>query len=176
MRKKLKMDPELAFEEVKDMLYKLAWTTHYTHGLPFETCKSECYFAFVKAYNWRYDPTKGTKFSTCVYGIAKWRMRNLIRERMSEIPMLEINEEVAGAAPPERSESLELIDDLSADAKEIIQLILETPAEILGHSPVPISHLLGRIKAYLEKRGRPRRALNEAHREIQQRFQEAWAV
>lgn len=156
------------------MLFKLASVASATHGLDYDECLRECYWAFVKAVNWRWDPTKGTKLSTTVYTIAKWRLKNLKRARDMAIPTLELNEEIA-TAPPLRAESLELIDDLSADAREILDLILETPGEVLGRSPVPVRHLVKRIKEYLSKKGRDQRALESAHRELQECFRTAWA-
>lgn len=170
-----KLDPDVAFASVEKMLYSLAWRTAKTYGLQFEDCRSECYYAFVKALNWRYNPNKGTKFSTCVHTIAAWRLRNLVLDKINTVPTVEVEEEMLGAAPPERSESLELIDDLSDDAKEIIELLLETPGEILGQAPTPVNQLLNKVKNYLVNQGKCRKDLNKAHLEIQTRFTEAWA-
>lgn len=168
------MDANQLYAEVEKMLYKLAWQTSKTYGIPFEVCRSECDYAFVKALNWRYDPSKGTKFSTCVHTIARWRLKNLVRGRMEEAPTIEIEEGLLGAAPPTRAESLELIDDLSHDAKEILSLLLETPKEILGQAPIPVHHLVKRVKDYLVQQGRAKRDVDRAHKELQTRFKEAW--
>lgn len=169
------MDPETAFQGVEKMLYGLAWKCHRTYGVPYEDALSECYYAFVKALNWRWKPGKGTKFSTTVQNIAQWRLKSLIINRANAVPTCELEDHMVGEAKPVRAESLELICDLSEDAKDIVALICETPAEILGASPVPVKQLVSRIKRYLEEQGRERQKLDAAHRELQLRFREAWA-
>lgn len=180
------MNEEEAFRSVEKLLYKLAWETTEAYAIPFEEALSECYYGFVKAYNWRYDPTKGTKFSTCVCIIAKWRLRSLVIRRAESLPTVEINEELAGYAPPVHAESLELIDDLSEEAKAMVGLLLEPPAEIVGAPkttrgklmpppPVPVSSLAKRVKEYLVRRGYNKRNVDRAHVELRERFQAAWA-
>ncbi len=171
------IDPEQAFLECEKMLFKLAWAASTKHDLPFSDCLSECSFAFVKAINWRFKPERGAKLSTCVYSIAKWRLHELVLAKRAAHANEEIDEEKLGDAPPLHSPSLELVDDLSNDAKEIIRLLLDTPAEVLGIQPVPVKQLLTKVKAYLiKRRGKRRSDLDKAHQEIKNCFQQAWAV
>lgn len=167
------MDTE--FAQCEKMLYKLAWRAVETYGLTFSEALSEVGYGFVKAFNWRFKPGRGHKLSTCACSIASWRLHQLVIDRTTAMPTVEIDDELVGHAPATHSPSLEIVEEMSADAKEIIHLLLETPAEILGQAPVPITHLLKRVKAYLVSKGRSKDALDIAHSEIKQRFQEAWA-
>lgn len=169
------LDHERAFRDMEKMLYKLAWTYHKTYNLDFNECLSECHWAFVKAVNWRWNPKKGTKLSTTVYTIAQWRLKNLRIAKMRQPQLLEINEEIVGAAPETRSEALEIAEGLSEDAREIVELLVNTPAELLRDAPVPLNHLVSRVKRHLAKKGRNKTRLEKAHREIVQCFQAAWA-
>lgn len=171
----LAKDPNKLYAEVEKLLYSLAWTTSKTYYVPFDECLSECNYAFVKAFNWRYDPKKGTKFSTQVATIAKWRLRSLVRTRTLTIPTLELNEEIAGFAPPDRSPCMEAIEDLSKDAREILALLFETPADILEEATTP-KRLLSKVKQHLIDNGSDRRRLELAHAEIATRLQHVWQM
>lgn len=170
-------NPEKVYPEVENLLIKLAANTMRVYGIPFDDCMSECNYAFVKAANWRFDPTKGAKFTTQVATIAKWRLKSLVIARMQEAPTVEIDEEKAGFVPEVRSETLEAIEDLSEDAREIIALIVESPAELLGQ--VTTRNVLKRVKTYLRKRRKSpfsRDQITRAEEEIQTRFQQLWAT
>lgn len=173
---KHKLDPQEAFDGVQKLLFKLAWATHHQYGVPYDDCLSECYYAFVKAFNWRYDPKMGTKFSTQVCTIAKWRLRSLTRKQRLAPVTEELNEETAGFAASMRSECLEVVEGLSGDAREIVSLLLETPREIIGLGEVTSpKRLLSGVKAYLRQKGYTRDRLNEAEEEITAAFTGVWA-
>jgi len=175
VKRELKIDAEQAYTETVKLLYKLAWHTHKTYHVPFDECLSECHYAFVKTLNWRFDPTKGTKFSTQVHNIAHWRLRSLVRDRTLARPMMELNEEVVGIpAPPMHSPCLEAVEGLSDDAQEIIALLLETPAELMQEVMTP-KQLLASVRDYLLARGKRREDFNQATAEIRLCFQEVWA-
>jgi len=172
-KKKHKLNAEIAFAQVEKMLYKLAWDAARAYKLEYEDCLSECYYAFVKAFNWRYDASKGTKFSTVVFTIAKWRLQNLMRTRNSQAPMEELNEETAGFAPITRSVALEILGDLSEDAQEIVLLLVNTPPEIAAEVTTP-KRLLSKVKQHLREQGRSKQDLEQAHLEIEVTFQALW--
>ena len=172
----VKVDMEEAYASVEKMLFKLSWDTHHTYGIPFDECLSECHFAFVKALNWRFNPNKGTKFSTQVCTIAKWRLRSLARRQRLAVVCLELDEQTAGAAPPQYSACLEVVEGLSEDAKEIIALLLDTPIDILWDSPSTPKRLLTAVKDYLIEEGRCRKCLKLAHQEIEAAFREVWST
>lgn len=172
------MDLDEAFAGVEKLLYKLAWKCAQRYNIPFEDCRSEAYYAFVKAFNWRFDPNKkgASSFSSKCYEIATFRLRTMVINRTKAIPMSELNEETAGHAPEQRSESMEMIEDLSHDAQEIIALIVDTPQHLLGWDPHSPRQLLAKVKRYLiEHKGRRKKDVEKAHEEICIRFQEAWA-
>jgi len=157
------------------MLYSLAWRCANTYPVPFDEAKSEAYYAFMRACN-DFNPSRGAKFSSWCYFWVWTHLKTFVTKRtVDPLTFMDINEELVGAAPPQRSESMEMIEDLSADAKEIISLLIETPAEILGGCPVPAKQLLNKVKKYLVEQGKDRRAVERAQQEITLRFREAWA-
>lgn len=169
------VDPIEMFPKVEKMICKFAWQYSETYPVSFEEARSEAYYAFMRACA-DYRPEEKTKFSSWCYFWIWTHLKTWITKRTVEpITFMEINEEMVGTATPDRAESLELVDDLSEDAKEIISLILETPSEISA-SVVTVRRLLGEIKRYLVKKGRSKKRVESAHKEICVRFQSAWAM
>ena len=170
------IDPELEFPKVKDMLYSLAWRTHRTYGIDYDECQREVYYAFVKAVK-RYNKKRKKKssFSTLCHIIATWRLKNLVRERARGPVFVEVNEEVAGYAPPQRAESLELVCDLSNDAKEIISLLLDH-SWLPTKQAVPVSRLLGYVKEHIiwQRGPKAEKQVETAIKEIRTRLRAAW--
>lgn len=171
------MNPEKAWPTVERMLYKMAWKTTERYGVPFEDARSEVYLAFMKAC-WRWDPKRHARFTSFACFIANCRLRSLIMDRATahtQMPCVELNEEMLGFAPELRSECLEMLDDLSEDARELVSLLLEIPEDLIGYRMTP-RQLMARVKRFMiEKRGRDKKRVKKAHRELQLRFQEAWA-
>jgi len=172
------LEVDWLLEDVQKMLYKQAWDAAARYDLPFDECLSECYWGFVRAVNWRFDASRGLKFSSEVFLINSWRFKTRLRRQVREterFPLAELNEETAGFAPPERSECLEAVEGLSEEAREIIELLLETPQELLEDLPTP-KQLLKRVKQYLQRQGHHKRDLARAEEEIEQTFRAIWAM
>lgn len=170
------VNPETEFPLVEKMIYNLAWKYANTYPVTFEEAKTEAYYAFVRAC-YDFKPDRNTKFSSWCYTWVWQHLKTWITKRTVD-PLIptEINEELVGAAPEERSRTLEMMEDLSDDAQEIIHLILEAPSEVLGGMPATPKQLLSRVKTFLvERRGKDKNRVDQAHREIVQVFQEAWA-
>jgi hypothetical protein len=89
-------------------------------------------------------------------------------------------EEMIGAESTVGTECKEMMEDviydLSADAQELLSLLLDTPAEILsGMRPTP-KQLLNRVKKFLLASGRDACKLESAYRELKVCFRWAWAT
>jgi hypothetical protein len=164
--------------DVQKMLYKQAWDAAARYNLPFDECLSECYWGFVRAVNWRFDASKGLKFSSEVFLINAWRFKTKQRRELRDaerFPLVELNEETAGFAVADRAECLEAVEGLSEEAREIVGLLLDTPKELLEDLPTP-KQLLKRVKAYLQRRGHHKRDLLRAQEEITRTFRAVWAT
>jgi hypothetical protein len=176
--KRMKVDPSMAFPWVEKMLYKMAWQTTHIYNIPFDETRSEVMVAYMKAC-WRWTPGRG-EFSTLCCFIANCRLRRLVMDRtedsrkMPQVP-LDVLIEQPFEAPPVHSECLEMIEDLSEDAREIVSLLLEIPQELVGTRMTP-RQLMKAVKRYMiKRRGKDEDAVHAAHKELQLRFSEAWA-
>lgn len=146
------IDPEVELPKVEKMLYSLAWKTSNAYPVSFEEAKAEAYFAFMKACE-QFDPKRGAKFSSWCYFWTWTHLKTFVTKRtVDPLCFVELDDDLTGEAPPERSEFMESLADLSEDAKEIISLLLETPGEILELGAPTPKRILKRVKDYLVER------------------------
>jgi len=113
--------------------------------------------------------------------IYKWQIKSRATShwtRQQELPQIEFKENLRGVlkltAPVVHSPCLEVVEELSEDAREIVQLLVETPAELLNGVTTP-HRLLARVRAFLmRQRGYSRTRLRRAQEEVQEAFRELW--
>jgi DNA-directed RNA polymerase sigma subunit (sigma70/sigma32) len=174
------IDPDSVFPTVEKMLYKTAWRAATTYHIEFEDARSEVFVGFVKACA-KFDPSKGAKFSTwCHYAIwchIQTTMRKSNRDiRKSPTATEELAVDGANAPkcfPVERP-SLELIQFMSEDAQEIMNLILETPEDLVGVS-MTARQFLRTTMDRLVGMGRSAKRVERAVFEIQKTLRQGWA-
>lgn len=171
-----RLDPNWDYEDVKLMLYQLAWDYQRRYGITFEEALSEAHWGFVRAWR-RYNAGKHASFSSWCYFVANKKLQGLIRDRARDpVLIMEINEELVGEAPAERSPCLEVVEGLSKEAQEIVKLLLETPAELLQEGTATPRQLLARVRDYMIARGKvTRKGFAQADAEIRAAFSEVWA-
>lgn len=170
-------ETETLFAQVEKMLYKLAWDHAKAHNLDFNECLSECHWAFVRALNGKYDPSRGTKFSTYVHFLARCRLMSLNMDKRRQVVYDELEEELCGYAPPETTEVHDIISELSSDAQTMAALLLEAPQELLGElADLSPKRLLSVVKTYLRDIGHTRASVNRTQQELKTALQLAWAA
>jgi DNA-directed RNA polymerase specialized sigma subunit len=170
------INPEAELPKVQKLIYAMAHKFSSTYPISYEECLSEGYWAFMRACE-KFQPDRGMKFSSWVYSRVWYGLKDLVTKRSKDpITFIEIDEDLFGEAPAVKSESLEMIEDLSQDAREIISLLMETPEEIMGGMSATPRQFLKAVKNYLIRKGRCPKQIDAAHQEIRQRFQEVWAV
>lgn len=169
-----KMDPMVVFPEVEKMIYKLAWKTAEAYPVTFEEARSEAYWAFMRSCE-DFKPGRGAKFSSWCYYWVWTHLKTFVTKRtVDPLTFVDIDDDLCGGAAPLRNDCLELVSDLSEDAKEMISLFLETPAELVGVSMTPHQYMK-RVKKMMVTKGRDRKAVETAFLTLQSRFQEVWA-
>jgi len=165
--------------EVQNLAYKLAWDASAQYRLPFDECLGEAYWQFMRAWNY-YDPKRRVKFSSFYTQIFKWQFKSRITEkvkRQQRLPQIEFKDNLRGVlkltAPATRSPCLEIWEDLSEDAREIVELLVEeTPKK--WRSILSPELLLTRVKRSLMCRGYTHDRFEAAQEEIRRRFQGVW--
>lgn len=174
-----KQNIDRSLTDVEKLLYKQAWKAAARYNLSFEEALSECHWLFVRACNGQYDPSRGAKLSTFLTMKIHFHFKTLNHKQRTQtqrFPLIEIDEDLAGAAPARHSPCLEATDGLSEEAQEIIRLLLETPAELVDvWEPSTPRKLLRRVKAHLCRRGRSQEQLEQAQKEIETTFRSIWA-
>ena len=168
------VDPEEVFPQVENIIYQLAHRFSKAYPISFDECLSEGYWAFMEACG-RWDPKRKAKLSSFVYFITWCKLKNLVIKRSKEpLEFVEIKEEMLGEAPLDKSRVMELIEDLSEDAKEIVGLLIETPGELVGVEMTP-KQFFKKVKDYMLQPESPhwltKRDVRKAQKELRNRFQ-----
>jgi hypothetical protein len=172
-----------AFESVKAILYARVWHFVRTYRLPLQECEDEATYAFLKAFNWRWSPSKAQSFSSNCQMICDFRLRSLLLEKIKNQPFatVELDDELLHdqEAPQDRAQSLELIEDCSETAKRMVALVLDPPKRLITHrgraKALSPASLLKIVKRHMIKTGVPREQVQNAECEIRGRFQEAYS-
>lgn len=172
--KRMPIDPEVALPQVEKIIFQLAHKFSNMYPIPYDECLSEGYMAFMRACE-DYNPKRKMKFSSWVYYWVWCKLKDLVMKRSKEpVCFVEINDDLTVAAPAVKSECLDLVAEMSSDAKEIISLLIETPRELIGVAMTPRQYM-SRVKGHLVRKGRCPKEVDKAHKELTIRFQEAWA-
>ena len=191
MQTKMKpvVDPEEVFPKVEKMIYSQAWKFAKTYPITFEEARSEAYIGFLKAC-YDYNPSKGQKFSSWCYYWVWCSLKDFITMRTRD-PHLPVDltpsdsaernktEQMMGEAVELSTEFLQMLEDTifgaSDEAGELLNLLIEPPAELLkGERPTP-RQLMTRAKKFLVAKGKNRCKVDNAQVELQKRLKCALA-
>ncbi len=118
---------KLNYNDHTGLIHKLAWQYHRSSGLHLDDLIGEANLAFVIARD-SYDENKG-KPSTWIWNTLVLHLQNYCKKETRFIP-LEIDDNQNQTDEKHKSKFIDLIDSLSKEAKEVIQTILKSPAEI----------------------------------------------
>ena len=159
------MSIEEAYQNCEKMIYSLCWKFSSTYPVRFDDCLSLAHESFVEAFS-SYNPKKGAKFSTwCHFSIWCKLKNSVIRGSKEPLDFREIHDyEIVTELDP--SYQFDILGELSADAKEIIELILEFPNGVLGSAPATPFQLLNKVRHHLINLGRKRSTIDTACAEI----------
>lgn len=126
------------YNDYTKLIKKICWSWHKTTGIDFETLEAEANAAFAECQN-SHDPQRG-KFSTLLWHAIESRFKNLITPRQ-KYNGVEVNLEkmaLAGNHNPERNCIFKnAVENLSAEAKMIINTVLGAPADLIEMLPCP---------------------------------------
>ena len=120
------------YHDVEKMLFKLSHEYAARYYVPFEEVISEARIHFMKAYHWYHTRHKSkAKFSSFAYFIVANQLttyfRNQYRHRTVEYHETMQDTEETVLPYPFRAE---LDSELTADARDVVRLILDTPEEL----------------------------------------------
>jgi hypothetical protein len=185
----LMVDPVEMFPSVEKMIYCQAWKFAKKYPITFEEAKSQAYYGFIRAC-YKYTPGK-QKFSSWCYFLVWVTLKDLIMARAKD-PMIPVDpmpdteagrreaEELMGVSTDESGmfrEGIEdTVSDLSNEAKEMLGLLLEPPAELLLRTRPTPKQLVCRVKKHLISQGRTKDQLQNAYCELGNRLKVALAT
>lgn len=157
------VDPDKMLPTVEKMIYKQAWRFSKQYCMTYDEAQSEAYWGFMKAC-YDYNPAKGSKFSSWCYYWIWCALKDAVIARSKDphvaVDMVTEDEvqrryvdKLLGEASTLSEEFREALEDmtvgLSDDARLILSMLLDVPAELLsGKRPTPLQ-LLHRVKKSL---------------------------
>lgn len=113
-----------------NLIRKLAWSFHYTTGVEYEELFSEASLAYCEALA-KFDEQRGVKFLTYAYTC----MRNALSvfcHKQKQVPQLM---EQLPDTPHYRMPLFELLDEFTAETREVVERVLEYPHDYLEVPP-----------------------------------------
>lgn len=117
---------EVNYTYLADMLKRMSWKYVIRYGYDFDDVQQEACVALLLAHI-SYDQSKGTKFRTWVYQQVRGRLQTYHRKQMRRrMKMLE-QQTKDGWNP---FWLFEFLDSLGKDARTVVRIILDTPAEL----------------------------------------------
>jgi hypothetical protein len=127
------VDMDKTYEDIQLLIYHTVKKFIKHHGGDFDEMVSEANLLFVRMYKGefaKYDPNKGTSFSTW-FRYNLWMSLKTFRNRQIKKQDNQIIEITEPAVYYSDFSISELRQRISAEAKEVLNLILHTPVELL---------------------------------------------
>ena len=118
--------------DVRLMLFKLAHRFAVCYGVPVEDLISEANFSFVRAFR-RYDPSRfkaKARFSSVVYFAVTCDLKTYLKKQKKHRNLEELDDTNTGTTQPDRSFRCTVESELREDARYVVSLVLEAPAEL----------------------------------------------
>lgn len=136
-RRNRKKENELYGKYVR-LIKRICWSWHRTTGIEFDTLNSEANIVYVECLK-SYNPERG-KFSTFLWHAIQSKFKNLVvlsqRNRYDGVEV-ELEEVANSGGQYQRTAFNEIIENLSKEAKEIVSVVLNAPADLLEMIPTP---------------------------------------
>lgn len=155
------------YKDYEKLIKKISWSWHKTTGMDLEILIAEANVAFAECQN-NHNPEK-SKFSTLLYHAVESRFKNLLAyENQSRHNGIEIELEdlaFSSCKQEKRCTFQDTIANLSREAHQIVNIVLEAPTDLLAMLPKPrlSKHQLTK---YLRLKGWKIPAINKAYVEI----------
>ena len=185
------VDPEQMLPRVEKMIYSQAWKFAKAYPISFEEAKAEAYWAFMRAC-YSFDPNRGAIFPTWCFFKIWCGLKDIIMKRTAdphvcmadllvgehfEIARRRLEEDLEGR-PQETDRFMEQVEDttvgVSADAKELLNMVLSAPPELLGGKRPTSKQLMLRAKRFMVSKGLEADTVETAHLELETCFKESW--
>lgn len=154
------------YEDLKNLLYHTAHKFQSTYGGDFDELMSISNLAFVKAYN-SYTSSMGAM--TTWVRFCAWHA--MLHERTNETKARRTRQEDKETKTVRPNPLVDILDELSEDAKRIVRLVLTTPPELqelIESSGGNVRRIKPILSSYLQSIGWGRRQIELSFAEIKE--------
>jgi hypothetical protein len=143
------------YQNYEKLIKKISWSWHKTTGIELETLIAEANLAFAECQN-NHNPKRG-KFSTLLYHAIESHFKNIItKQHIQRYDGVEISmEDIALTSKYNQEKECILrdtISKLSKEAREIISIVFDAPADLIAMLPKPRLNK-HRLTKYLRLKG-----------------------
>lgn len=161
---------DIKYEDYKKMIYDMGWRWNRKLNLDVDTLVAEACVIFAEILN-DFDEKK-SKFSTLLYIAINNRFKNIMKEQRrfkNQGISVEYLEELHAPVGNFENDYIfkNLIDSLSEEAKKIISIVFNTPADLLKILPQPMLSL-SQLTQYLVNTGWERAVISKSINEIRE--------
>jgi len=158
-------------EDYRPVIMKAVWKFHADYNLPLDELEGIGILTFYEIQP-TYDPAVAA-FTTYLHNQLTQRFWASVPRYYRELPhdrqWFESKEHPSAEAEYKKRDFKQVLQRLSADTREVVNIILNTPSEILEILPeTPNRYMRGAIKRYLLKTGWHPDSVKNAFREIRQ--------
>lgn len=173
-------DPRELYPQVETLLECIAWdfVRRYPR-LRIEDVRTEAYHCFMTAAR-RFNPDCGAQFKTWCRFIVTHRLKSYVRSLAQDRLVPVENEELCahvGTTTQQRPASLDIVSEMGEDARELVSLLVESPAEILETGARTTRDLIRSVREYLmDRKGWKRDHFRRTFVEVQDTLREAWSA
>lgn len=161
---------DIQYEDYKKMIYNMGWKWNRKLNLDVDTLVAEACVIFAEILN-DFDEKKG-KFSTLLYTAINNRFKNIMKEQRrfkNQGILVEYLEELHAPIGDFENAYIfkDLINSLSAEAKKIVSIVFNAPADLLKILPQPMLSL-SQLTQYLVNAGWERTVVSKSINEIKE--------
>uniref|UniRef100_A0A6M3XM79 Putative sigma-70 region domain containing protein n=1 Tax=viral metagenome TaxID=1070528 RepID=A0A6M3XM79_9ZZZZ len=146
--------PGKSWPKYEKLVAKLAWQRSRTTGMDFDELMAEGRLAFTESLR-SYDNSKA-KFSTHLTWQVRGRLSRITRTQNKLRTEVELNEDtmIQEITPERHARFTEAMDNLSSEAQMVVQLVLNSPLEIIQSIKKTNRGItVGLIKSFLANKG-----------------------
>lgn len=112
------------YEDLSHLVFQVTHGFARRYNIPFRDLVSEAHIIYVEQVE-RYDKTRGTALSSWVYTKVWFGLMSYVRRGFKRPPHVELEEAPEPATPPDLFLH-DLRDELSADARTVVSLLLDS--------------------------------------------------
>lgn len=161
---------QFPYEKYEKLVHALAWKYSRAYNVDYDDLVGCGHIGYMKALK-SFDESRGCKFSTHLVHKIKGEIRKTLQPRagtLAEDMKAELDERLPdnNSHMERRLQFIEALQGMGKEAQEVVEIILESPAELFDWTAGVVKITIKNLREYLRYNGWSNRAINSAFNEI----------